>query len=1811
MNRNNRSISFILATATLTLLTGGAADRAQAGCDIIPPAITTFRGSLGSVDRPFARPGDWVKIALDPVCAASSAGFGAAASDSVVTVVFKPLAGGLSNVIAVSTDCGAVDTASCAARADVDSARCVSVNGAQLEGLEAIDAATLRVRFPDSDLEFLQPGDDLTLTGPVAVAVTASGEPLPCALASLRCDQTPGLSACIDELYAANGTCNGQPHPSFVGFTALPPSNDYQALCTDPVPPCTGSANEVRFTVDGRGNLLIPMDWRGVRVDRDAVPVARLLRTSSTVEAFEGRGEPIRIPTLDSLASYSPEGIELPPLFDPQSDPTDDSKATFFGSTDAEDTVLLIERHRQPVHQCDSGINQQLPCTNDSHCAGQTCIEPLCIGGTNEGASCSTDFDCPGGECGPGLFDFSSRLLGSTGPVLLRLDACIGGSNQLASCTGDIDCPGGQCGAFTMAALDPVPLDGLNQSDTLSAFAMEEAIVDDDLNGDGDQTDPVVKIVDRATGTIEAIGDGGSEARAVARVQQPPFSFAALAVDNDLIAFLEPEPWQAASDTNDNGRIFDTILRAYRLDAGEATDPGTPIAADGEPLVDERSLAISDGLVFFRSSEAANAAQVTTRVNVDSAGNQATGGSFASAVPSLSADGRFVAFSSHATNLVAGDTNNVFDIFVRDRELGTTTRVSVAADGTQANGFSQFAPFLSADGRFVTFSSNAGNLVPGDTNVCPPGSGGWPGSCVDIFVHDRDADEDGVFDETGIGERAVVRVSVASDGTESNGISYNGIGSISPDGRFVTFGSDADNLVSGDGNGVRDVFIHDRDADGDGIFDETGAGERATVRISVDPDGLDANGASRNATTSADGRFVVFQSDACNLVPGDCVTSGDINGTSDIFLRDRDTDEDGVFDEPGHSETVLVSRSPAGLPGNEQSFEGRISADGSTVVFASLASNLVAGDINGFRDVFAYDRTSGEITALTVGPDGTLGTSNSGSPVPSADGRFVAFDSRAHNLTAGVPGNIPRTYLHDRLTRLTTLVSVNPLGEAANDWTGPPPAISADGSVVAFAAIATDLVAGDTNGQPDIFVRAPATGSGDLTGDGDDADTLLRVLDTTTGPPSTLIDLCPATGVSVAAGNAAFLRPESAGETPALAGCPTATLIDGDPDLNGDGDTGDQVVHFWNGSNIDNLGRAASEVVLSDSWIAALVSESDESAASLNGDSDADDLVVQVHPAGPGSWTNLAQAAETIALAGARVAFLTDEEAQGDGSLNDDGDTDDAVVQVYDADTDTLTNVAQAAEEVVLGSTGLVAFRTLESAQGVVPLNGDGDTDDGVLQVYDAVAGLLLNGQQAVTPCRLEACDPRIPYRVGNDTVTFLTLEADQGEDLNGDGDLGDLVLQVLNVRQACDNGGPAGACHTLAAASAGICTDSGEACVDDDTCPAGDCFVPPGGCLRDLGTACNPINGSPCSPGVQFCQPILGQPTQGTCVAIENACQSDADCSTPAYCSHAGQEFNRLMNPLGNDESGDTSFTGSGRCSEDLGTACTVSSQCQPDEVCDGSSCHRQHGVCASDADCPSGSACVPELVRSTAADSDNDELPDAIDNCPRVPNIMQHDLDGDGTGDACDDQTCGNSILEQGEECDDGNTIHGDGCQADCTLFGEPIGAVKLVVKDKAAKNERKIVFVSKDRARLIAPSGIEQDPTTAAARLTLVNQGTGEEVEIDLPASHWFGIGNPAGSKGYKYKDPAGDSGPCKVVVMKPGKVLKAVCRGDIAFTLDEAQQGELRVELDLGVGAQALRFCTRFGGTVIKDRPALDGKVGIFKAKGAAAPPSCSP
>jgi Tol biopolymer transport system component len=453
-------------------------------------------------------------------------------------------------------------------------------------------------------------------------------------------------------------------------------------------------------------------------------------------------------------------------------------------------------------------------------------------------------------------------------------------------------------------------------------------------------------------------------------------------------------------------------------------------------------LLVLAGLVLVAGGGANASVGTTERVSVSTGGGEGTGDSGAWGRPAISSDGRFVAFESFATDLVAGDTNNASDIFVRDREGGTTTRVSLDGGGNQANGFS-FQPVISSDGRYVAFESDATNLVSGDTNTAN-----------DVFVRDR---------QTG----STIRVSVATGGAQANGPSFQP--AISSDGRYVAFYSEASNLVAGDTNAFcdtdgdtqyddncPDVFVRDRDTDGDSVFDEAGA--VSTTRVSVGSGGQ-GNGASIDPAISGEGRYVAFDSEATNLV------SGDGNGTWDVFVRDRQL---GV--------TERVSVDSAGSEGNGVSYSPAVNWDGRFVAFASVATNLVAGDTNSVADILVRDRQTGITERVSLSSGGNQSNGGSYDPGLSWDGRYVVFQSEASNLVPGDTNGSEDIFVRDRTRGATTRVSVDSAGGEANGNSSAP-GISSDGRYAAFYSVASNLVSGDTNGRQDVFVHDRGAGS--------------------------------------------------------------------------------------------------------------------------------------------------------------------------------------------------------------------------------------------------------------------------------------------------------------------------------------------------------------------------------------------------------------------------------------------------------------------------------------------------------------------------------------------------------------------------------------------------------------------------------------------------------------------------------------------------------------------------------------------------------------
>jgi Tol biopolymer transport system component len=366
---------------------------------------------------------------------------------------------------------------------------------------------------------------------------------------------------------------------------------------------------------------------------------------------------------------------------------------------------------------------------------------------------------------------------------------------------------------------------------------------------------------------------------------------------------------------------------------------------------------------------------------------------------------------------VAGDTNGTVDVFVRDRLTGQTTRVSVAADGAQATGNS-LGESISADGRFVAFLSDAANLVPGDTNGEP-----------DVFVRDRHSGQ-------------TTRVNLGPAGVQADGPSANA--QISANGRFVVFESLATNLVPGTAVRQTNVFVHDRYAG-------------QTTQANVSSGGAQGDLGSWWPRISADGRFVTFWSIAANLVPGDT------NGAADVFVRDRLA-----------GQTTRVSVASGAAQANSGSWAPSISGDGRFVVFESAATNLVAGDTNGHTDIFVHDRSNGQTVRASVGPSGQPNGPSITASL-SGDGRVAVFRSAATNLVPDDTNGVPDVFVRDLVAGLTTRVNVAAGGAqaTASGWSA---WLNATGRFVVFESAAIDLVPGDTNGQPDVFVKDRSTG---------------------------------------------------------------------------------------------------------------------------------------------------------------------------------------------------------------------------------------------------------------------------------------------------------------------------------------------------------------------------------------------------------------------------------------------------------------------------------------------------------------------------------------------------------------------------------------------------------------------------------------------------------------------------------------------------------------------------------------------------------------
>lgn len=402
----------------------------------------------------------------------------------------------------------------------------------------------------------------------------------------------------------------------------------------------------------------------------------------------------------------------------------------------------------------------------------------------------------------------------------------------------------------------------------------------------------------------------------------------------------------------------------------------------------------------------------------DGTGTTVSQTSMPSNFPSVSGDGRYVAYLSPATNLVASDVNGWMDAFARDLVTNKNVLLSVSSAGVQANG-PTVTVVAAADGRHFLFTAGGTNLTPGDANAT-----------ADVFVRDT-------------ATNTTALVSATSTGASGNNAST--AESISSDGRYAAFESIATNLVAGDTNAVGDVFVRDLTT-----------GE--TTQASLGSAGEQLASESTDADLSATGRYLAFVTRSSGVVPG----AG--NGFSQVYLRDLTT-----------GQVTLVSKTPGGVAAGADSRAPSVSADGKIVVFESAASDVVADDTNGANDIFRYDGNTGTVTRISIGAGGVEGNGASSLSYPQHKGLddagcHAVFQSDATNLVVNDVNNAGDVFVWDCATGSVRRVSLHPDDIHQAAFASAHAAISADGNYVAFAS-RDPLQSYDVNNHPDVYER--------------------------------------------------------------------------------------------------------------------------------------------------------------------------------------------------------------------------------------------------------------------------------------------------------------------------------------------------------------------------------------------------------------------------------------------------------------------------------------------------------------------------------------------------------------------------------------------------------------------------------------------------------------------------------------------------------------------------------------------------------------------
>jgi hypothetical protein len=1073
---------------------------------------------------------------------------------------------------------------------------------------------TLFFTIPDTDAQLPPDGDGAGLAGPVTIFARTSGvtqvEAGPLFLPNFSCE--------VSDLVADS---------VFGHFTVLPKPNVFGDLISEP-------DAEVLGTVDGLNNLLVPFDYAASLPATTGRIDFRVLKAANARFA-DDLENPIVIEDADLVRSFTHQGRPIPPILE-----LDASGSAVIGTVDAPLSVVRVAAAAVP--------------------------------------------------------DAEQHRQEGKGPITLR-------------------------GTFERG--QSAPLQGLSATAGIVGFATDERTEGLFLNGDDDSVDRVVLFVDTEDGEVRATGKAVESVVADGRLRP------ALVVAGGRLAFLEPEG-RHEQDVNGDGDRFDEILRVFDAAGHDLTQEdanGSPLlaplnlAVDPTPAIDGKVLALSGDLVFFRSREGDSASIQVERIGEEIVGGPPSG---RWVLWDVSASGRYLLLSSDEPGVLPGDFapgdgDTSWNVYLFDRETRTYEVLSLGPFGlaTRANYGKRAA--MSGDARFVAFDAEdpsfCGGVGPAtlcllDRDEVDP----TPRAIAEMPIHAEDYPD---FDRSSIASGLTFAAVEISDNGEYIAYSTNEIDPGLTDRQQVYVASVADALLGVD-----------------------------PTHVSVGPGGQGAQGNTFPTGVSDDGRFVVFDSFAGNLL-----TVPDTNSNRDVFLWDRDAPDAAkiarlsVDPENG-------SQSPGG--GVSGVAGSSITPDGEFVAYTAnaLPTGVVSDPPITFQ-AYVRDVVRGRSELLTLGVDGMAGDDDSPTQGVTPDGRFVLFASQAGNLTVGQPTSQPQprgAFVADRAT--TTMQAYNSIEIVESAYRL---AMSDDARVIALS--------NDPGGSSDQFIgpietivyaQPAALGVEDLNGDGDGRDTIFRAFNASSSQLLAAASI-EASAASVAAGRAAVLVPE----------------------VNG------QAVYFFDGAQLTSLDVVGVELSLSDDLLCFTIPDGSETR-------------LATRPANGGPVTELGIEAHQVRALGERCVFLASE-----------GGSD--RLRIYDPSLlAPVVDIGQPAEEFVAKG-DLVAFRSCEADTGA-DLNDDGEVVDEecVVQVYDLAVESpldpLANTRRAAIPCDFPGCDPFFePYAIRGRTVSFVTREIDQagpgpapgrrppgclstspplGCDLTGDGDSLDTVLHVVSI---------------------------------------------------------------------------------------------------------------------------------------------------------------------------------------------------------------------------------------------------------------------------------------------------------------------------------------------------------------------------------------------------------------------------------------------